>query len=265
MPWLYPSPCSDPGTVTSLERTIEGLMRRGGSAARSGPSRFFGCYSETFIAAPCFWRRAWLLALPGFPPTASPAPPRPSRCYPGWRWGPGSVNPALFGALPWYLLSLCSPQQRVIRRTELAFLPERWWEASAFLALLSFFFFNLGFVWFDFISLLPALSRKPLLLHLQGICFFTQRAPGGKESKTNPTPNPVSVPGNPRLSPLRVPGGQEDKAGAGVPCGGGGAMPRAQERGEKRGGGWEREWLWRIFPPSCYRKAEGWGVPALPG
>lgn len=69
---------------------------------------------------------------------------------------------------------------------------------------------------------------------------------------------------NPRLSPLRVPGGQEDKAGAGVPCGGAGAMPRAQERGKKEAGG-GGEWRRRIFPPSCYRKAEGWGVPALPG
>lgn len=52
------------------------------------------------------------------------------------------------------------------------------------------------FVLFYFISLLPPLSRKPLLPHLQGICF-TQRAPG--ERKTNPTPALRGrCPGNPR-------------------------------------------------------------------
>ncbi|XP_042655630.1 urocanate hydratase isoform X2 [Tyto alba] len=44
----------------------------------------------------------------------------------------------------------------------------------------SLFLFWFGL--FYFISLLPPLSRKPLLPHLQGICF-TQRAPGNKNKK----------------------------------------------------------------------------------
>lgn len=58
------------------------------------------------------------------------------------------------------------------------------------------------FVLFYFFSLLPPLSRKPLLPHLQGICF-TQRAPG--EWKTNAAPALGPVPGHsPGVLPARL-------------------------------------------------------------
>lgn len=86
-------------------------------------------------------------------------------------------------------------------------------------------------------SLLPPLSRKPLLPHLQGICF-TQRAPGsGKRSQGQPLGDgagarevPAAAASGARLYPGLV-------GCAGQKGRGGDAMPSARREGRQGRGG----------------------------
>lgn len=161
-----------------LECTIEGWCDAE-SPVRSGPSRLFGCYFETFISAPCFWC-GFGLPLPGFP-RQPPLAPRTSRSLllTGVAMGCGQREPCFVrrsAPVPSFPLL---PAAEGHKKKRVGFSPREMMRSKCFLGSSRFLFW---FGVFACISLLPPLSRKPLLPHLRGICF-TQRAPGAKSQK----------------------------------------------------------------------------------
>lgn len=115
------------------------------------------------------------------PPGNLPYPPRTSRSLllTGVAMGSGQREPCFVRRstpVPSFPLLLAAEGHK---KNRVGVSPWEMMRSKCFLGSSLFLFW---FVLFYFISLLPLLSRKPLLPHLQGICF-TQRAPGDKSKK----------------------------------------------------------------------------------
>lgn len=195
----------------------------------------------------------WLFLGPPWQPSLPPPSSR-SLLLTGGAMGSGQREPCFVRRSTPVLSSFpLLPAAEGHKKNRVGFSPSEMMRSKCFLGSSLFLFW---LVLFYLISLLPPLSRKPLLPHLRAICF-TRRAPGEKSKKQTQRQLAGAGAGAweiPRRRGCCWTAAPGPRCRGGRAGSGGGAMPSARARGGEKGG-LGGAGGWRSLPPSCYSKA----------